>query len=132
MFYKKTQNTITAAVPVVLPTGAPSLGPAGQIVWGPGDVQEPAFVANVTFTGDGSTKAGVVNWIDGTQALPFTPSCVLVFLTNGGTDGTGILAVEGSAVSPRVTGITASTATVNWTTAVANTRTSQLLLIAYK
>lgn len=124
--------SITAQAVTTIPTLSAALGPAGQLCWSPGDVQEPAFQGTVTFTGDGSTATAVVNWIDGTQALPFTPSAVLVFLMPGGTDATGVLAVEGSAASPRVTSITASTATINYSTAIANTRTSKLLLIAYK
>ena len=124
---------IIAQTPSVLPAGAPALGPAGNIVFGPGDVQEPAFVGTVTFTGDGATTAAVVNWIDGTQTLPFTPSAVLVFLAPGGSDTAGILKAEGNATNPpRVSSITNVSCTINYSTAIANTSTSKLLLVVYK
>jgi hypothetical protein len=111
--------------------GSPTaLTPAGQIAWSFGDVQQPAFVGTVTFTGDTSTTAAVINWIDGTQTIPFTPSAVLVFLI-GGTDTAGVLRVEGSAVNPRVTSITNVSATVNYSTAP-GAATSKLLVIVYK
>lgn len=118
---------ITAQTPSVLPTGAPSLGPAGAICSGPGDVQEPAFVATVTFTGDGATTAAVVNWIDGTQTLPFTPSAVICDIV-GGNDTVGVLRSAGGTVSA----VTATSATVNYSTAIASASTSKVLLVAYK
>jgi len=129
---------ITAQVPTILPAGAPALGQAGQIVWGPGDVQEPAFVGYAIFTGDGSTTSANVNWIDGTKTIPFTPSAVLAFglaatgSANSGNDTAGVLYVEGSAVHPRVSGITNAICTLNFSTAIANTSTFGVLLVVYK
>jgi hypothetical protein len=118
---------ITAQTPSILPAGAPALGPAGTVVFGPGDVQEPAFVATVTFTGDGATTAAVVNWIDGTASIPFTPSAVIASII-GGTDTVGVLRAAGGTMSA----VGAVTATVNYSVAVANAATSKLLLVAYK
>lgn len=126
---------ITAqALSLVASGGSPTaLTPAGNLAWSFGDVQEPAFLGTVTFTGDGATTAAVINWIDGTQTIPFTPSLVLVYLTNGGTDTAGILKVEGNATSPtRVSSITNVSATVNYSTAIANTSTSKLFVVVYK
>lgn len=124
---------ITAQSLTPLPVGAPSLSPAGASVSGPGDAQEPFVVGTVTFTGDGATTAAVVNWIDGTNTIPFTPACVLVFLTNGGNDTAGILKVEGNATAPpRVSAIGTTTFTVNYSTAIANAATSKLLIMAFK
>jgi hypothetical protein len=124
---------ITAQNLAPLPAGAPTLSPASAGVSGPGDWQEPFVVGTVTFTGDGATTAAVCNWIDGVATLPFTPTCVTVFLTNGGNDTAGILKVEGNATAPpRVSAITTTSFTVNYSTAIANSGTSKLLVIAYK
>jgi hypothetical protein len=126
---------ITGTVLSTLPTGAPALTPAGQIVTGPGDVQEPAFVATYTFIGDGTIKAIPVNWIDGTQTIPFTPKAVLAFgipALSGSADTAGILQVEGSNANPRVTAISNTSATVNYSTSVAASSTASVLLVVYK
>lgn len=124
---------ITAQNLAPLPVGASSLSPASAGISGPGDAQEPFVVGTVTFTGDGATTAAVVNWIDGTATLPFTPAAVLVFLAQGGSDTAGILKVEGNAVSPaRVTSLGTTTFTVNYSTAIANAATSKLLIMAFK
>ena len=125
---------ITAQAALQLPA-LTGLSPSGQIVWGPGDVQLPAVVGQVTFTGDGSTTAAVINWIDGTLTLPFTPRVVRITLVNGsaaGTDTTGVLRAEGSASSPRVSSITSTSATVNYSTAIASAATSVLLIELFK
>lgn len=122
---------ITAQNLAPLPAGAPTLSPASAGVSGPGDWQEPFVVGTVTFTGDAATTAAVVNWIDGVATLPFTPSGVLVFLI-GGTDTAGILRVEGAATgTPRVTSITTTSFTVNYSTAP-GAATSKLLIMAYR
>src|SRR5437879_5846746 len=123
------------AIPAVsiapLPSGAPSLG-VGQPAQGPGDAQEPFVVGLATITGDGATLAAVVNWVDGTLALPFIPSSVLAFQAPGGCTAAGVLQVEGSYAAPRVTAITATSCTVNFTTAVTNAATAKILIIAFK
>lgn len=127
--------SITGTKLTILPTGAPSLPPAGQIVWGPGDVQEPAFVATYTFIGDGTITTIPINWIDGTQTIPFTPSAVLAFgipALSGTADATGVLRPEGSNATPRITSLSNTSVSVIYTTAVANTSTASLLLVVYK
>lgn len=104
-----------------------TLTPAGQYAWGPGDVQQPFAVGTVTFTGDGATTAAVVNWIDGTQTLAFIPSAVFVFIS-GGNDVAGVLRAAGGTVSS----LTATSFTVNYSTAIANTATSTLTIVVYR
>lgn len=126
---------LTGQTLAMLPAGAPVLTPAGQIVTGPGDVQEPAFALTYTFIGDGTIKAVPVNWIDGTQTIPFTPKAVLAFgipALSGTADATGVLQVEGSNNTPRVTAISNTSATVNYTTSVANASTASFLLVVYR
>lgn len=58
---------------------------SGQIIaTGGSDQQELAYKGTVTVTLDGSATTGTVNFIDGTQTLPFTPAGVLCN-TSGGT-----------------------------------------------
>lgn len=120
---------ITAQSFVILASpGSPTaLTPGGAPAFSFGSVQEPFAQGTVTFTGDGATTAAVVNWIDGVQTLPFTPSAVLAFIV-GGTDTVGVLRAAGGTVSA----VTNVSATVNYSTAVANTATSKLIVIAYK
>lgn len=74
---------------VSLTPGGPNLGTAGQFVSGPGDAIEPAFVGIVTLTGDG-TSAITANYIDGTNAIPFTPAFVRVSKVGGNDTNNGI------------------------------------------
>jgi hypothetical protein len=111
---------ITAAVPAPLNSAAPVLGRSGTFIKGPGDAQEPAWQGTVTFTGDGSTTSATINWIDGTKAIPFTPSAVEAVRV-GGTDSAAGL--------PYITAATATTATIAWTAAPAST-TTQIDFIA--
>ena len=126
---------LTGVTTQVLPTGAPALTPAGQLVWGPGDVQEPAFVMTYTAIGDGATTTATVNWIDGTQTIPFTPKAVLAFgipALSGTQENTGVLKVEGgSGTANRVTSITNVSCTLNFSTAPA-ANTFSVLLIVYR
>jgi hypothetical protein len=46
---------------------------------------ELSFLGTATFTGDGSTQTATINYIDGTNALNFTPRSVLCW-RSGGTD----------------------------------------------
>jgi hypothetical protein len=119
----------------VLPSGASSLTPAGQIVTGPGDVQEPAFVCTYTFIGDSTITTVPVNWIDGTQTIPFTPKAVLAFgipALSGTADTHGVLQVEGSNVTPRVQSITNTSVNVIYSTAVSASSTASILLVVYR
>jgi hypothetical protein len=120
----------------IQPSGASALTPAGQIVSGPGDVQEPAFVATYTFIGDGTITTVPVNWIDGTQTIPFTPKAVLAFsipALSGTQDSTGVIKVEGgNGTGARVTSISNTSCNVVYSTAVANTSTASILLVVYR
>jgi hypothetical protein len=129
---------ITGTVLTVQPAGSPALTPAGQIVFGPGDVQEPAFVATYTFIGDGTSTTIPVNWIDGTQTLPFTPKGVVAFAIpalSGTADTAGVLKVEGlspNAATARVSSITNTSANLVYTTSVASGSTASVLLVVYR
>ena len=126
---------LSGQVLTIQPVGAPALTPAGTVVFGPGDVQEPAFVATYTFIGDGTVTTVPVNWIDGTQTIPFTPKAVLAFgipALSGTADATGVLRAEGSNATPRVTAISNTSASVVYSTSVASGSTASILLVVYK
>lgn len=117
--------TITTAF-ALTPTGGATLpSPAGQLAWSPGDVQEPAFQMVGTITGDGAATTIAVNWIDGTQTIPFTPTGVRVSRI-GGTDTSIGLPFTKTATNTNVS------TTVTFTVAPANTTTQVLLVEAYK
>ena len=127
--------SFTGQVTTILPTGAPSLTPAGVIAFGPGDVQEPAFVGTNSVIGDGSATTVTVNWIDGTQTIPFTPKAVLVFgipALTGTADATGVLRTEGSNANPRVANVSNTSFQYIYTTAPANTSTASVLFVVYR
>ena len=67
-----------AAVSAILEATAPTA--TNQIiVRGPGDVNIDVYRGYAQITQDGSTSSGSINYIDGTNALPFTPSFIHVF-----------------------------------------------------
>jgi len=117
------------------PTGT-GFGPAGQYATGPGDVQEPAFVAKVTITGDGATTGVLtVNWIDGTQTLPFTPTMVRAHMTQAGTAAAGALAADNGGLigaAARVSAITNVSFGLSITTAITNAATAIVLVEVFK
>lgn len=67
----------------------PSYKPSGPttdaqiLAFGPGSSQELAYIGTATITADNSASTCTVNYIDGTAALPFTPSAILVQRTGG-------------------------------------------------
>jgi hypothetical protein len=106
-----------------LPAGAPAIGAGGQPINGPGDLQEPFLLGYVTATGDGAATSVTVNWIDGTQTLPFTPTGVRCSRV-GGTD-----TAAGLPFAKTITNVSFS---LNFTVAPANTTTQLVVVEAFK
>lgn len=71
-------------------SGGPNMSTAGGYVLGPGDLQEPAFVGQALFTGDGAATTTTLNFIDGTNAIPFTPTGVRISKVGGNDTNNGI------------------------------------------
>ncbi len=113
------------AVPALSLPGLQTLPQGGTVVFAPGDVQEPVARCIATITGDGSTLTAVVNFIDGTKTLAFTPSYVTARIVNGGTDTAGVLKV--AAPGP-VSSISATSCTLTFTTAIGSAATVNVLL----
>lgn len=93
------------------------------LAFGGTSVQEGVIIGNATVTGDGASSTFDVNYIDGTAALPFTPSAVLAFRVGGAATATI------SVVS--VTSPTNKKFTVN-TSAAVNAATFIILFVVFK
>jgi hypothetical protein len=104
-------------------TGGPTA--SGQVL-APNELSnlEVALIGTVTFTsGAGSETTGVINFIDGTKTLSFTPTGVLAQVIGGTNTGVGVLSV---AVA------NAATATVTFTTGLTNGDTVKILFLIVK
>lgn len=122
---------ITQQSNTMLPKGGASVPSSGVTVASVINV-EPAFVSLVNVLGDGAATTFTYNFIDGTNALSFIPSAVLVFLATPPATSpaaTGVLQVEGSNAAPRVTSITATSCVINFSTAPPNTAGGTNLLV---
>lgn len=106
-----------------LPAGAPSIGAAGRPIAGPGDFEEPWLFGYVTATGDGSATSVTVNWIDGTQTLPYTPTAVECVRVGGTDTSVGL---------PFAKTITSTSFSLNFTVAPANTTTQLVAIKVYR
>jgi|SRR6266436_2529637 len=116
------------AVPSVNATAlvGPNLGTGGAYAQGPGDAQEPAWVGVGTFTGDASVVFSNLNYIDGTNAIPFIPTGVRISKIGGNDTALGIPFLNTSAALNNVA------ATVQWSIAVAAGKTQVILMELYK
>jgi len=85
----------TANMVNVLSSG-PNMGTGGAYAFGPGDAQEPAFVGQATYTSAAATS-DTINFIDGTNTIPFTPSFVRVSKVGGNDTNAGIPVLNTSA-----------------------------------
>lgn len=102
-------------------------GPAatGQIITaGPSQSVELAYIGTATFTLDGSTTTATLNYIDGTAALPFTPSGI-IFSVCGGTATVVVNSVVDAGNSNK-------TATVTFSGAGSNAQTIKIAFIILK
>jgi hypothetical protein len=117
------------AVPSVNATSlvGPNLGTGGAYALGPGDAQEPAWVGQGTFTGDGSVTTSNLNFIDGTNAIPFTPTGVRVSKI-GGND-TAVNAIPLVNTTAALNNVAVA---INWNVAIASGKTQIILVELYK
>ena len=104
----------------------PNMGTGGAYASGPGDAQEPAFVGKATFTGDGSVVFSNLNFIDGTNAIPFTPSFIRISKVGGNDTANGIPFLNTAAALNNVA------CTVTWSAAVGSGLTQVILAELYK
>lgn len=81
---------ISAANMSSIVSGGPAMSTAGTYAFGPGDALEPSFVGQSLVTGDGANTAVNINFIDGTNAIPFTPTGVRLSKIGGNDTNNGI------------------------------------------
>lgn len=117
---------ITAQNMTSIVTGGPAMGTAGTYAFGPGDTLSPSFVGQVTFTGDGATTAAALNFIDGTNAIPFIPQAVRISKVGGNDTNNGVPLLNTSTALNNV-GVS-----VVWSAAVASGKTCVILAELYK
>lgn len=104
-------------------TQGPVAGASAQ-QFGPSQLSdlEVALIATATFTGDGSTTSATLNYVDGTATLSFTPSAIFCARIGGNDTAAGIPYAVDNADSGK-------SCTVNFTVAIANTKTQKIAVI---
>ena len=100
----------TAANPVYLPSGPTA--DAQILATGPGSSQELAYIGTAVVTGDNSASTCTVNYIDGTAALPFTPSAILCARIGGTSTATVAVASAVDAANSKKTFTLQATANI--------------------
>lgn len=102
-----------------------NIGTGGAYAAGPGDAQEPAFVGQVTYT-SAAAATDTINFIDGTNTIPFIPSFVRVSKVGGNDTNNGIPVLNTSTALNNV-GVG-----IAWTTAPATGKNVSVLVELYK
>lgn len=96
---------------------APVAGGSGVLAFGGSSNQELAYIGTVTFTGDGATTSAVANYLDGSNALPFTPTAVIALRApaSGGDNAASSIVSYATATNNIAATITYSAAPANGT-----------------
>jgi len=84
------------------------------------------LVGSATFTLDGSATSATLNFIDGTAALPFTPTAVLCNVTGGNQGATAFVSAIADAPANGVS------TTVRFSAAGTNAKTLQVSFLIIK
>lgn len=87
---------------------------------------ENCYIGTATFTLDGTLTAATLNFIDGTQTLPFVPAGVTAEVVGGTQTATAVIGVVSTNV-PTNTGVV-----INFTIAGTATRTVKVLFQVFK
>lgn len=74
--------SITAVNATYLGSG-PIAGGSGILAFGGSSNQELSYIGTATIVLDGSAVIGVLNFLDGTNALPFTPTGIIATRIGG-------------------------------------------------
>lgn len=116
--------SIAATNVTYISSAAPVAAGSTILAFGGQSNQEFSYVGTSTITGDGATTTAVVNFIDGSNNLSFTPTAVVAFRIGGNTTATQ--AVAG------VSTINAQGFTVQFSAAPGNSNTIQLVYLILK
>lgn len=103
----------------------PNMATGGAYASGPGDAQEPAFVGQVTYT-SAAAASDTINFIDGTNAIPFIPSFVRVSKVGGNDTNNGIPVLNTSTALNNI-GVS-----IVWSTAPVSGKNVSVLCELYK
>lgn len=103
----------------------PNMGTGGAYAQGPGDAQEPAFVGVANITSGGATS-DTINFIDGTNAIPFIPTGVRVSKVGGNDTNAGIPVLNTSNALNNVS------AGIVWSIAPVSGKVLEVLVELYK
>ena len=107
--------------------GGVTSGSPGILAFGGQSCLELSYIGTATFVGDaGNSVSAILNFIDGTNTLPWTPTAVTAEITNTNTANLQLLAVTS------VTGINATACTVNFTQALGSTKIATILFQIFK
>lgn len=83
-------------------TSAPVASGSTILAFGGSSLLEFSYAATVTFTGDGSSTSAIMNLIDGTNALGWTPTAVMASRT-GGNAASSIVAYANAVTNSQAT-----------------------------
>lgn len=104
-------------------TSAPVASGSGILAFGGSSLLEFSYVGTVTFTGDGATTSATINWIDGTNTLPWTPSACILSRTGGNA---------ASSIVAYVSATSNSTGTVTFSAAPGNNAAASYAVVILK
>lgn len=104
-------------------TGAPVAGGSGILGFGGSSLLEYSYVGTLTYTGDGSLTTALIQFIDGTNALPWVPTAVNLVRT-GGNAATSIVSYA--------TTITNTNAVITWSAAPGSNASISYLCVVMK
>lgn len=94
-------------------TGTPVAGGSTVLAFGGSSCQELSYVGTASFVGDGSNTASTINYIDGTNALSFTPSAVMAVRVGGNAAASIVAYAADNADNGKTATITFSAAPAN-------------------
>lgn len=113
-----------------------SAGPTGtlqQLVASPGgSALELAYIGYSNWVGNGSAVSATINYIDGTAALPFTPTKIAVFKSGENTGAGNAFDEAGTPVSATDAANANKTATVTWGTAPTNNANVGVIFMIFR
>lgn len=103
---------------------APVAGGSGIVAFGGSSMLELSYIGLANCVGDNSATAFFINFLDGTNALPWTPSAVIAFRSGGNATNT-ITALSTNAISN-------TQCTVNFSAAPGTNATATVAVIVLK
>lgn len=105
-------------------SAAPVPGGSGILAFGGSSNQELSYIGTAACIGDNSATAFFVQFIDGTNALPFTPTAVVAFRSGGNATNT-VSVLSTNAISN-------TQCTVNFSAAPGTNATATVALLILK